>query len=241
MSTPVSPADASPSLVNSRPRDDAAGQPDARHDIFPTGDFISNEPPLESSLHLQQMLLLLSCLDWLWKDRDDYFAAGNLTVYYSERQLKSEKFRGPDFFVVLGTEKKPRNSWVVWKEDGKYPNIIVELLSDSTADVDRATKKDIYQDAFRTPEYFWFDPKTLEFQGFELVGGQYEAIEPDKASRLWSKQLQLFLGIHNHQLRYFSPDGALVLTPEEAATAAQEQAERLAQKLRELGVDPDTL
>ncbi|MEO1791612.1 MAG: Uma2 family endonuclease, partial [Cyanobacteria bacterium J06629_19] len=93
--------------------------------VFPPSDLYSDEPQLESYLHLQQMVLLLNCLDWLWKDRNDYFSAGNLTVYYSPNQKKSEDFRGPDFFVVLGTEKRPRKSWVVWEEDGKYPNIIV--------------------------------------------------------------------------------------------------------------------
>ncbi|MEO1633447.1 MAG: Uma2 family endonuclease, partial [Cyanobacteria bacterium J06631_9] len=100
--------------------------------IFPPGDLYSDEPQLETYLHLQQMMLLLNCLDWLWKDRTDYFSAGNLTVYYSPLQLKSEDFRGPDFFVVLDTEKRPCKSWVVWEESGKYPNIIIELLSTST-------------------------------------------------------------------------------------------------------------
>ena len=40
---------------------------------------------------------------------------------------------------------------------------------------------------------------------------------------LWSEQLQLFLGIENRQLRFFSPDGVLVPTPEESATEAQQQ------------------
>ena len=113
--------------------------------IFPPSDLLSDEPPLESYLHLQQLLLLLKCLDWYWQERNDYFAAGNLTIYYSDRQRKSEQFRGPDFFVVLGTERKPRQSWMVWEEEGKYPNIIVELLSPSTADTDRGLKKQIYQ------------------------------------------------------------------------------------------------
>ena len=78
--------------------------------VFPPGDLYSDEPQLETYLHLQQMGLLLNCLDWLWKDRTDYFSAGNLTVYYSPRQRKSEDFRGPDFFVVLDTEKRPRKS-----------------------------------------------------------------------------------------------------------------------------------
>ncbi len=78
--------------------------------IFPDGDLCSNEPPLETYLHLQQMMLLLNCLDWLWHDRNDYVAAGNLSIYNSPQQRKSEDFRGPDFFVVLGTERRPRKS-----------------------------------------------------------------------------------------------------------------------------------
>ncbi len=75
-------------------------------------------------------------------------------------------FRGPDFFVVLGTESKPRKSWVVWEEGGKYPHVIVEILSESTATTDRELKKEIYQDIFRTPDYFWFSLYTQEFAGF---------------------------------------------------------------------------
>jgi len=51
--------------------------------VFPPGDLYSDEPPLETYLHLQQLILLLTCIDWVWRDRTDYFAAGNLTIYYS--------------------------------------------------------------------------------------------------------------------------------------------------------------
>jgi hypothetical protein len=47
--------------------------------VCPQGDLYSDEPPLESYQHLQQMMLRLKCLDWLWKDRSDYFSAGNLS------------------------------------------------------------------------------------------------------------------------------------------------------------------
>lgn len=223
--------------------------------IFPEGDFYSDEPPLESDLHLWQIFLLLQCLEWHWQDRNDFYAAGNLTIYYSQRRRKSEDFRGPDFFVVLGAERKARRSWVVWQEDGKYPNIIIELLSNSTATVDRGLKKQIYQDTFRTPDYFWFHPETLEFAGFCLIGGTYQPIEPNNQGWLWSQQLELYLGIHEQKLRYFTAEGVLVPTPQEFAQAqiqlAQQQtqlaqaqtqrAEALAAKLRELGVDPENL
>ncbi|USR93066.1 Uma2 family endonuclease [Phormidium yuhuli AB48] len=191
----------------------------------PPSDLPSDEPPLESSLHLQQILLLISCLNWLWKDRQDYFCAGNLTIYYSPRQLKSELFRGPDFFVVRGTTNQPRKSWVVWHEEGKYPDIIIELLSDSTAKTDRELKKGIYQDTFRTPDYFWFDPHSLEFQGFHIIDGRYHPLEANAQGWLWSEQLELYLGIHQDRLRFFTPEGTLVPTPEEAAEAEFQRAE----------------
>jgi len=39
--------------------------------------------------------------------------------------------------------------------------LIVELLSESTAKVDREEKRELYQRIFRTPEYFYFSPETL--------------------------------------------------------------------------------
>ncbi|GCA94228.1 Uma2 family endonuclease [Microcystis aeruginosa] len=235
----------------------------------PPTDLWSDEPPLESDLHLQQIIILLSCLELLWQEKNDYYASGNLTIYYNEEQLKKRDFCGPDFFVVLDTEKRPRKSWVVWGEQGKYPNVIVEILSDSTANIDRTKKKILYQNTFRTPNYFWFDPESLELQGFRLIAGQYQAIAANENGYLWSEQLELYLGIFDRKLRYFTVDGQLVPTPQEAELEqrqakeqiflekeqerqAKEQAifekeqailerERLAQKLRELGIDPETI
>ena len=191
--------------------------------IFPPSDLLSDEPPLETDLHRLQMTLLIQCLEWLWRLRQDFYASGNLTIYYSPRQRKSEQFRGPDFFVVLGTERKPRTSWVVWEEDGTYPNVIVEILSPKTADTDRGLKKQIYQDIFRTPDYFWFDPQSLEFKGFQLVGGQYQELQSNPQGWLWSQQLELYLGIYESKLRFFTAQGQLVPTPEEAAQQAEQQ------------------
>jgi Uma2 family endonuclease len=230
--------------------------------ILPPSDLYSDEPPLETELHLRQIILLFKCLEWLWRDRTDFYAAGNLTIYYSLSKRKLEDFRGPDFFVVLDTERKTRKSWVVWEEEGKYPNFILEILSESTANTDKELKKKLYQNTFRTPDYFWFDPYTLEFAGFHLVDGKYEPLEANHQGHLWSRQLDLYLGIHQGLLRFFTPSGQLVPTPEEEAESERQQkelakqeaeserqqkelalskAERLAAKLRELNIDPDTI
>lgn len=210
---------------------------------FPPSDLESHEPPLETDLHRDQIDLLIRLLRWWWREgqrtpppnyRPDYYVSGNATIYYSPKRQKTEDFRGPDFFVVLGTANHPRKSWVVWEEGGKYPHVIIELLSASTANVDRGLKKHLYQDTFRTPEYFWFDPYSLEFAGFHLVDGIYQPIVATEQGWCWSQQLGLYLGIHQQQLRFFTPEGQLVPTPEE-------QNERMAAKLRELGIDPDRI
>jgi Uma2 family endonuclease len=227
----------------------------------------SDEPQMETFAHMETVTLLLVSLYWLWRDRHDFFAASNLTIYYSPTQLKSQDFRGPDFFVVLGTHREPkRRSWVVWDEGGKYPNVIVEALSSSTADVDRGLKKQIYQDVFHTPEYFLFDPETKELAGYRLAGGKYQPIAPDPAGCLLSKELELLLGVHEGLLRLFLPSGELVPIPNELGLKAEAEAERArsaeqraqsaeqraesaeaearharlyAEKLRALGIDPD--
>jgi len=206
----------------------------------------SDEPEMESSLHYAQLALLVACLEWLWRDRTDFFIGANLTIYFSRDQLKKREFRGPDFFLVTHTERKPRKSWVVWEEGGQYPDLIIELLSPATAHIDRSLKKTLYQDRFRTPEYFWFSPDTLEFEGYRLVGQHYEAIAPNPAGWRWSEVLGLFLGVQDGQLRYLTPSGELVPTPAEAAAQAMAEAaqaearsRRLVEQLRALGVEPE--
>ncbi len=123
--------------------------------------------------------------------------------------------------------------------------MIIEILSDSTAATDRGKKKELYQDTFRTPDYFWFDPKSLEFAGFHLIDGKYHPIQPTQQGWLWSQQLELYLGIHEKTLRFFTAEGELVPTEAEyerqQKELAQQRAERLAAKLRELNIDPDQL
>ncbi len=212
---------------------------------LPPTNLYSDEPPLETDLHRRQIDLLIRLLEYWWRNRNDFYISGNLTVFYSAEQLKTRDFRGPDVFIVLNAEKRDRRSWAVWEEGGRYPNVVIELLSASTATVDRTTKKDLYQDVWRLPEYYWFDPESLEFKGFQLVNGTYQGIVPDGAGRLPSAELGLALGIHERQLRWFTAEGELVPFPEEIERQAKEQErqakERLEAYLRSQGIDPDQL
>jgi Uma2 family endonuclease len=196
----------------------------------PPSHLWSDEPPLESDFHRDQIDLLIRLLRHWWVDREDVYVSGNLTIYYNQQQIKTRDFRGPDFFVVLGTEKKDRRSWAIWDEQGKYPNLILEILSDSTKNVDKGLKKDLYQNTFRTPDYFWFDPYTFEFQGFHLLDGRYEPIPATAEGRLWSQQLGLYLGLWENRLRFFTADGELIPSPEELASQERHRAEQERQR-----------
>ncbi len=44
--------------------------------VFLPSDLWSDEPPLETYLHLQQMILLLNCLNCWWRERKTFLLLG---------------------------------------------------------------------------------------------------------------------------------------------------------------------
>jgi Uma2 family endonuclease len=208
---------------------------------LPPCNLYSDEPPLETDLHRRQIDLLIRLLEYWWRDRNNFYISGNTTVYYSAEQTRKRDFRGPDVFIVLNAEKRDRRSWTIWEEGGSYPNVVIELLSNSTAQVDRTTKKELYQNVWRLPEYYWFDPESLEFAGFRWANGSYVAIGADASGRLASEQLGLALGVYERKLRWFTTEGELIPLPEEIerretekerqAKEQERQAKKKAQQL----------
>jgi Uma2 family endonuclease len=206
----------------------------------PSGDELPKEDgiPLESNRHRLLMNLLIEILSYHLRDRRDYFVSGNMFLYYSALQQKKNDFRGPDVFVVLDTEHKQRDSWVAWEEDGKYPNVIIELTSESTAAIDRGDKKRLYEKVLRIPEYFIYDPATHALEGYELQNWAYVPIQPTAAGRLPSRQLGLELGLWEGPfqeftdtwLRFYQPDGTLVPIYGEAKEMERQKAEAERQK-----------
>ncbi len=208
--------------------------------------------PLESNWHVDQMSLWKESIQQAMKERgrSDYFVGTDMFVYFSEGQARKiaadlargvvdfRQYRGPDVFYVGGVDGNPeRERWVVW-EEGRYPEVIVELLSPSTAKKDRTTKKDLYAQVFQTPEYFLQDPDQVTLEGFRLAGGLYRPIEPNAQGRLWSEQLGLELGlwrgVYREQtatwVRLFHSNGRMVPTGDERAEAERQRAEAESQR-----------
>jgi Uma2 family endonuclease len=206
--------------------------------------------PLESYWHVFQIDLLRHLIGRAMAEqgRTDFFAGGNNFVYYSVEQARAvyaevvegvepkRAFRGPDVFWVGGIEPHPeREAWVAWEEGGRLPDVIVELLSPSTAHKDRTEKKDLYARTFGTAEYFLYDPQTRELEGWRLAQKFYRPIQPDENGRLWSGQLGVFLGLWHgvverktaDWVRLFRSDGSLIPTADERADAAEAELARL--------------
>jgi Uma2 family endonuclease len=160
--------------------------------------------PMETGFHDAQAALLKDTLMDAWAERRDFFVGGNMFVYFSERQIRANDFRGPDVFVVLDTEAKGRKSWVAWEEGGKLPDVVIELTSQSTAHVDYGEKKRIYAQIWRTSAYFIFDPDKEELLGFRLDPDrrEYFPIEPDASGDLAVPALGLKLGLRPTDFRH---------------------------------------
>ncbi|MBE9038904.1 Uma2 family endonuclease [aff. Roholtiella sp. LEGE 12411] len=201
----------------------------------PTDLIFDDGEPLESNRHRIAMNVLIRSLQQFFTGRNDYFTGGNMFIYYSSAQVRNRDFRGPDFFAVLNVDgNNSRQGWVVWEENGRYPDVIVELMSPSTAAIDKGIKKNLYEQTFRTSDYFVydpFDPKSL--QGWHLDDNQqYQLLTPNERGWLWCKRLGLWLGTSEGTidretavwLRFYDVASNLVLLPEEAAAAQAQVA-----------------
>jgi Uma2 family endonuclease len=151
--------------------------------------------PMESSWHRDAMNYLIDVIDSMMEGRTDYYVGGNMFIHFSTKQVRNNDFRGPDVFFVRNVDgARVRKFWAVWLEDGRYPDVIVELLSPCTAKQDRTTKKAIYETTFRTRNYFIYDPDERRLEGWQLIKGRYEPLVPSERGWLWSEELQAWLG-----------------------------------------------
>ncbi len=225
------------------------------------------EPGLPDDFHfLQPLLLFLTFLPVNWKSELVY-SATDLNLYYDVQH--PQWYKRPDWFGVVGVPRlyqgrDLRLSYVSWQERVN-PFVVVELLSPGTEDEDLGatqrepnkppTKWFVYEQILRVPYYVVFSRYSNKLQGFHLVGGHYEAMNFTN-ERLLIPELGLSLGlwqgsfqeIERLWLRWFTLEGKLISVPTEEVIAAKQEAakaktraEKLAERLRQLGVNPDDL
>lgn len=159
------------------------------------------KPMAETDLHRQQMIDLLDALEEHYRDDHQVYVTGNIFLYYLDED-KVRQAVAPDVFVVRGVEKKTRRIYLL-EEEGKAPNVVIELTSVSTKLEDLNTKRLVYA-SLGVREYFLFDPygEALRptLRGFLLENGQYI---PMMGNRLNSEVLGMELRLEGGQLRLY--------------------------------------
>jgi len=252
MSTVTTPAPANPAL-------EADGWP-VGVSRPPSNLTYSDGEPLETSWHRDAMNLLIELIRVLFLGRNDFFVGGDMFISFSNREVFNRDFRGPDVYLVKDVDgTRERLYWAIWEEDGRYPNLIIELLSPKTAKIDRTTKKDLYERTFRTQEYFLYDPADERLEGYRLGSDQrYVPLIPNERGWLWSKELGVWLGtwrgsfqghLEHVWLRFYTEEGELAplfaeraqqeaLKEKDRADRAQAELARLQAFLAEKGLTP---
>jgi Uma2 family endonuclease len=182
----------------------------------------------ETPLHASVIVNILHMLvDWFARDPTTY-VWGNMMMYY----VPGDKWKhvSPDVFVVRGVPRdKYRECYLTW-EEGKGPDLVVEVTSRSTRNEDVREKMRLYRDVLKVSEYFLFDPKAEHLnpplQGYRLKENQYLPIEPIE-DRLPSEVVSLHFEADGSELRLWDPvGGKRLLTRQESLAAATAQLQQ---------------
>ena len=178
----------------------------------------------------------ISVLCQRYQDRPDVLVDGDLIIYYEKGDPTKRVM--PDVVVAFGVGHRRRMSYRVW-EEGKAPEFVLEVASESTWREDVGRKRKLYE-RLRVGEYWMFDPQgrflARPLRGFALRGGRHEELPVrDETGALvaHSAVLGLDLRAEGERLRFRDPvAGEDLRTLDEAEArgnreaAARRKAER---------------
>lgn len=208
---------------------------------YPDSD---GEPLAENTLQYEWITTIVGGLESLFRDDPDVFVAGDLFWYAVEGDPTART--APDALVVFGRPKGHRGSYMQWREGGIAPQVVFEILSPGNRAGEMARKLQFY-DRHGTEEYYLYDPDRGLLTGY-LRGPAGLAPIPEMNG--WgSPRLGIRFQMWAGALTITGPDGRRFQTFVEIdrereehsrrADEAQERAERMAAKLRAMGIDPD--
>ncbi len=164
-----------------------------------------------------------------------WFVASMLPIQFAWPEVSRKKVLSPDTFVAFVPEH-PRSSFDA-EVEGQFPPFVLEVVSPSSTTRDQEEKRKAYS-MVAVQEYALFTPRdsgpsTLE--GYRRdEPGAFEPWVPDEQGRLWSAVLGLYLVVKGRLLQAQTPEGRLLLTPEQAEVARQRAEEEIERLRREL-------
>ena len=213
-----------------------APMPDMSHIVT------EDDEPVDNLFSAKQQRLLVEPLYTAWQKERLFLADANVGVFRSPYlpPLVPDMFLSLD--VRVGDEDwwlKENRSYFIWMH-GKPPDVVVEVVSNEKGG-ELGRKMQGYAQ-MGIPYYVVYDPQPTSIQSkplvvYELVAGAYlprpdfQLARLNLSARLWDGEFENGRAVW---LRWADAVGNLFPT-------GAERAERLAARLRELGIDPASI
>lgn len=224
--------------------------------FYPDSD---GQPMADNTRQFEWIVTIKEGLELLFAEDANVFVAGDLLWYPIEGDNKIRI--APDVLVALGRPKGHRGSYQQWQEAGIAPQVVFEILSPGNRLGEMAKKLAFYQ-RYGVEEYYLYDPDAVDLTGWLR---QDATLQPIEDLQGWvSPRLGIRFELEENLLIY-RPDNQRFLTfvelgqqmaqeqqqrqgveeqlaqERQAKQDALQRAERLAERLRSLGLDPETL
>lgn len=226
-----------------------------------------DDTPVDNFASAKQQRLLVGSLYSSWQE-SAFLAEANVGIYHTDGQpaIVPDVFLSFNVQVPENWWDKQNRSYLVWRF-GKPPEVVIEIVSNKVGD-ELGNKLKIYEH-MRVSYYIVYDP-THQLGRQVLRVHELRGMRYSETSETWLEQVGLgltlwegeFEGRQDIWLRWCYQDGSVLLTGDERAQQerlekeqqqqraeqaehraeqAEHRAQLLAEQLRALGIDPDTL
>ncbi|MDF5711978.1 MAG: Uma2 family endonuclease [Nostoc sp. S4] len=205
-----------------------------------------DDTPVDNFASAKQQRLLVSSL-YSSLQNQTFLAEANVGIYYTDLQppIVPDVFLSLDVQVPENWWEKQNRCYMVWRS-GKPPEVVLEIVSNKEGD--KLGKKLQIYEHMRASYYIVYDPnqqlgeKVLHV--YELRGRRYF-----ETPETWLEQVSLGITLWEGEfesrqdtwLRWCYQDRTVLPTGDERASQAEQRAQILAERLRAMGIDPDTI
>ena len=204
--------------------------------FYPESD---GKPMADNTKQFRTIVTIHSGIADLFAHDPDVFVAGDLLWYPVEGNNAVRA--APDVMVVFGRPPGDRGSYLQWREENIPPQVVFEVLSPGNTFAEMSRKLHFYE-RYGVEEYYLYDPDNGELSGWVRTELGLDEIPTMEG---WvSPRLGIRFGLEGMELLLFRPDDSRFETyteVREQLSVERERAERLADRLRELGVDPEQI
>ena len=211
--------------------------------LYPESD---GQPMADNTQQFQWIARLKGGFEFVTAHDPNTFVAGDLLWYPAQGQPQTRL--APDVLVVFGRPKGHRGSYKQWEEEHIAPQVVVEILSPGNTVIEMSRKQGFYE-RYGVEEYYLYDPTLNEAEGW-LRENQESGLRRIENMDGWtSPRLGVRFAFVEGSFTVFGPDGrpfedyetilAARNSAEARADSEYQRAERLAAKLREIGIEPE--